>query len=201
MVRERKQKNKIFYLRILFIIIMLVITLKIIRGTFARYTTTARSSANIELAYYLLEEQSISQNLQLESILPRPSAYVYEFSVANYRGNDRTQTALEYEIAIKTTTNLPLTFGVNKKNSATNLITSNQTATDSDGTIFRYITVAGDEFGFTQNQQNIYELKIYFTEEPNAEYEGIVEYIEITINSHQKINNTNTNTNTNTNST
>ena len=191
MRKRRRKNNKILFLWILLAIIMIVITISIVRSTLARYSSTASSTANIELAYYLLGEESISQDLKLASILPQASPYVHEFSVANYKDGDRTQTALEYTIKIKMTTNLHLDVSVNKKNQSTNLVTSTRTEQDADGTFFKYITVQGDEFGYSTNQQNIYELKITFpTIYNSADYEGIIEYLQLTIESKQKISST-----------
>ena len=120
--------------------------------------------------------------------MPRATPYEYSFLVANNYNNERTQTALEYTIKITTTTNLPLEFSVHKDGENTELITSSVEQRDSDQTYFRYITVQGDEFGYTQNQQNIYKLEILFSDDyDDADYEGIIEYIQLTIESKQKV--------------
>ena len=78
----------------------------------AKYRSTAKSNADVDLAFYMFKEEDISQDLKLASILPREEPYEYTFSVANNDGKDRTETAIHYEIELKTTTNLPLTFKV-----------------------------------------------------------------------------------------
>ena len=188
MRRARKRKSRTLYIKLIIILATVIIAAGLIRGVFARYRTTGTSNANVDLAYYLFKEESISQSLKLASILPRSEKYQYTFSVANYEGTDRTQTALEYTIEITTTTNLPLSFEVHKQGETTDLIESQTTTQDSDGTYFKHITVTGDEFGFRQNQQNVYVIEVEFPERYNqAQYEGIIEYVEITIDSHQKI--------------
>ncbi len=154
----------------------------------AKYKSTGTSNANIDFAYYIVKEQSISQELKLQSILPRDEAYVYTFLVANHNETERTQTALEYTFKIKATTNLPLQYSVHRDGETTELITSITTDQDSDGTYFKNITIQGDNLGFRQNEEKTYKLEVIFPKQYNrAEYEGIVEYIEITIDSKQKI--------------
>ena len=44
--------------------------------------------------------------------------------------------------------------------------------------VFKYTTFDGDEFGFSENQQNNYQIKVTFPEQYNsAEYEGIIEIV------------------------
>ena len=188
--RKRKRRNNnIIYVRFILVIILLLITIGLIRGTIARYRSKGSSDANVDLAYYLLKSEDISQELKLDSILPREQPYMYTLSVANYDGNERTQTALEYDIEIKTTTNLPLQYQIYKSGEQNpQSIISTETTADSYGTYFKYTTFAGDEFGFSENQQNNYQIKVIFPEQYNsAEYEGIIEYVEITVKSRQKI--------------
>ena len=187
--RRRKRKIRQLYINTIIFIIIAFISINLINGVIAKYRSSATSSANVDLAYYIFKEESISQELKLQSILPRENPYIYTFLVANYKEEERTQTALEYTIKIKTTTNLPLQYKVHKENEDTDLVTEVKTEQDIDGTYFKYINVQGDEFGFRQNEENIYKLEIKFPPEYNlAEYEGIIEYIELTIDSKQKIN-------------
>lgn len=188
MQRRRKRKTRQLYFTVVFWIVIILFAINIIKSTTAKYKSTGTSSANVDLAYYVLKEQSISQELKLQSILPRDEAYVYTFSVANYNGTERTQTVLEYTLKLKTTTNLPLQYSVHLDGENTELITETRTEQDSDGTYFKYITIQGDEFGFRQNEENIYKLEVVFPKQYNhSEYEGIIEYIELTVDSKQKI--------------
>lgn len=190
MQRRRKRKIRQLYIRVVFWIILAIALISIIGDVTAKYKSTANSNAQVDLAFYIFKEESISQELKLQSILPRVEPYVYTFSVANYNGEERTQTALEYSIELTTTTNLPLTFAIHKQGETTNLITNITTTQDDDGTYFKNITMQGDELGFRQNQQIIYELEVTFPSNYNeALYKGIMEYIQLTIDSKQKISN------------
>lgn len=185
--RKRKAKIKIF--RFALLLILVVLAISIIKSTRARYRSTAQSTADVDLAFYLFHEESISQSIKLESILPSEDLYEYDFLVANNDGVNRTETAIQYSIEIKTTTNLQLNYSViDKAHPTVNLVTSSVTRQDDNGTYFRYITVTGGNFGFQQDEEVEYTLQIEFPESLSlAQYEGIMEYIEITVRSSQRI--------------
>ena len=186
---RRKQETKLKYLKLSLAIIAAIISIGIIGRTIAKYKSEAQSQANVDLAYYLLKDQSISQELVLASILPQEQHYYYDIRVANYDGNDRTQTALDYVIKIKTTTNLPLNYEVYKQpNLNTSVISSTTTTQDSDGTYFRNITLSTGSFGFAQNEEATYRIDVEFPDDYNsADYEGRIEYIAVTVESSQKV--------------
>ena len=187
--RKRKSKLKTLRTRLVYILIILLVSVQIVNHTRARYRSEADSEATVDIAFYLLDTDSVSQDLKIDSILPKSGAYTYDFSVANNYNGVRTETALTYTIQIKTTTNLHLGYSVHKKNQNTELITNDRTSANSDGTIFRYLTVTGGSFGVTSNEIDEYELDITFSTQYNtAQYEGILEYIQITIDSQQTIN-------------
>lgn len=189
MQRRKKRKTRQLYVKIVFWLIAGLALINIIGGVTAKYTSTANSNAQVDLAFYVLKEESLSQSLKIDSILPSATPYTYTFSVANYNGQERTQTAMEYSMKIVTTTNLPLTYVVHKQGQATNLITNTVTIPDSDGTYFKTLTIQGDEFGFSQNEQTIYVLEVTFPDtDKDSEYKGTPEYVQLTVDSKQKIN-------------
>ena len=188
MQRRKRRKTKQLYIKLLFLIIVILVAVNLIKNTNAKYKSSGAGDAEVDLAFYVFKEGAISQNLKIASILPRSQSYTYTFSVANNYQGERTQTALEYTIAMKTTTNLQLLYSVHKQGENTELITSTTTSADDDGTFFKYFTIQGDEFGFSQDQQIIYEIEVTFQTQFNqAQYEGIIEYVELTIDSRQKI--------------
>ncbi len=162
---------------------------RLIQNAFARYRSTATAQADVDLAFYFVKAGDISQDLKLERILPSRNKYIYSFSVANYDENNRTETSLDYTIEIKTTTNLPLNFSIVKQGETTNRITSTEAIADDDGTYFKYIIATGDTFGFDENEEDYYQIEIEFPEAYNSsQYEGIVEYLQLTVCSTQKTN-------------
>ncbi len=186
---RRRKKAKLLYKKIAFFIIAVLLVITTIRFTMSRYRSRGHSDANVDLAFYLFKEESISQELKLESILPRELPYEYNIYVANHDDTDRTETAIQYTIQLKTTTNLPLNFSVYKDdNTSEDLVTGIETKKDEDGTYFKYIDVQGGSFGFRNNEEATYKLQVTFPKIYNqSEYEGIVEYVQITIKSNQKI--------------
>lgn len=188
---RKKRQAKIKYIKISLFIVVLLITITIIGRTIARYRSAGQSQASVDVAFYLLKDETISQEISLSSILPRSTPYTYTFSVANNDGTNRTETAIEYSVELITTTNLPLNYRVYKQGAtSTNLIESTNNTPDSDGTYFKHMTLTGDEFGFEQNQQNVYVIEVEFPEQYNsADYEGRVEYLAIKVDSNQKIDN------------
>jgi len=189
MTRRRRRRNRrnLIYSRLICIIILLLIAVHFIQNGLAKYRSTATTQADVDLAYYFVKVDNISQDLKLESILPRAEKYTYSFSVANYDGTSRTETSLDYTIEIKTTTNLPLNFSIYKQGETTNRITSADVEPDDDGTLFKYIIATGDSFGFSENEIDYYQIEIEFPEKYNSsEYEGIIEYLQLTVYSTQK---------------
>lgn len=187
--RRKSYRKRIKYIRLAFIIILLFMTGRFIQNAFARYRSTATAQADVDLAFYFVKAGDISQDLKLERILPRTNKYIYSFSVANYDGNTRTETSLDYTIEIKTTTNLPLNYKICKQGETTNRITSTQPIADDNGTYFKYITATGDTFGFSENEVDYYQIEIEFPVAYNSsQYEGIVEYLQLTVCSTQKTN-------------
>ena len=70
----------------------------------------------------------------------------------------------------------------------TDLVESTQTIQDDDGTYYKKIKVTGGNFGFLQNEQATYKIEVEFPEDYNdSQYEGIIEYIQITIKSSQRM--------------
>ena len=188
MRKRRRRKIKGIYTRIALCILAIFAVLVLIKSSQARYVSSSQSNVDVNLAYYVVDEQSISQDLKLVDILPRTNAYTYSFSVSNFDGNDRTKTFLDYDISIKMTTNLPITIAIHKRGENTSVIDTVVEEQDDDGTYFRYITFEEATFGFTQNQTDIYDIDVTFPLSNNdAQYEGIIEYIQITLDARQKM--------------
>ena len=187
--RRRRRQTKLMYMRLIFFLVILILTIFLVRGILARYRSSAKSGANLDLAYYVFSEGRISQDLKLGSILPRSEPYTYTFSVDNNDGKNRTQVSLAYSIVIKTTTNLPLSYKVyNTEDTSTDLVQKTETSQDDDGTYFKYIYVQGGTLGFSKDEEATYQISVTFPEQYNlAEYENILEYVEISVDSKQRI--------------
>lgn len=166
---------------------MIIIILAIvIKGTSARYSSSGEAQSNVDIAFYLLNEETMSKEIVLENMEPRNEAYIYNFSVANNDGTNRTEVALEYTIEIIVTTNLPLVYKLYINDGAENLFENYETTQDEHGTYFKKIVSSKETFGFTENEKNTYRLEIEFPIEYNSiEYQGIAEALEIKVDAQQ----------------
>lgn len=188
-----KKKLKLV-IKLLVAILSLILLMRLISLTAAKYESFARTNADVEVAFYVLNKDYKTMTLNLENIFPRNIPYTYKFSVANTDGKNSAETDLEYELSIRTTTNLPITYELymneeyTDKN-ATNIIKTNEVKNDSeetDAAFFRYITTEKQTLQYTKPETNLYQLVVYFPEEYNTgEYQDVIEAIEITINSNQ----------------
>ena len=187
------KKNKRLYAKLIVLILCLCILLRIFTLVFSKYESSSQSIANVDVAFYLLHEDYKTMTLNLDSFLPRDEAYVYDFAIGNQNGEEKAEVDLEYELTIRTTTNLPLTYKLymNEKydtNGATNIIKENEIYQDEDGTYFRKMTTEKVELKYTEPKTNTYELVVFFPSNYNTEeYQDIIEAIEINVNGQQII--------------
>lgn len=183
-----------------YIVLLLVLTVFLIMATLltpttkSKYASETNSSAETQIAFYLLHEDYLTNSILLEEIAPRNAPYTYNFRIANTNGTSRTETDLQYDLSIRTTTNLPLTYELYLNetytdNNAEDIITDSDVVQDDDGTYFNVFTTSTKYFYHTYNETNQYQLVVYFPSTNISEiYQDIVESIEITVNSKQIIN-------------
>ena len=100
---------------------------------------------------------------------------------------------MEYDLKIRTTTNLPLEYRLYSNQNyndtdALNIITSDEITQDEDGTYFRIIKTNTESFSYKEKKENIYQLVVYFPQKYNTiNYQDIIEGIEISVDSKQVI--------------
>lgn len=187
---KRFDKKKFFkvskfnILLLIFIILILIIPL-----TFSRYESEVTSDFGIKTAIYVLDDAYTEVNVDLPDIIPSNNQYAYTFSVSNFKEDLRTQTNLTYDLWIRTTTNIPLTFDLFNTldyQTASSIVTSNEVTTDDDGTYFREIRTATKSFSNGEDEIEYYTLLITFPKEYNESiYHSLIELIEINIESKQ----------------
>lgn len=117
----------------------------------ARYRNKATASEEIEVAYYVIETDYQTQVLNLESMVPRKETYNYDITVSNEKNGIVTETAIEYIIQIKTTTNLPLKYALYDEKD-NNIIETTETIQDEDGVY--YINFTSQLKGFRSKKRN-----------------------------------------------
>ena len=190
-----KKKNEVRkrIIKLLILVFVLILLIKMISFTYSKYESRANTKPNIIVAFYVLNKDYQSMNLNLDELVPREEPYIYTFSISNTKGQKRCQTDLEYELSIKTTTNLPITYELYKNqnyndDNATSIKKTDEIIQDEDGTYFRIITTETESFSFREDETNIYQLVVHFPQEYNTiNYQDIIEGIEITVNSKQII--------------
>ncbi len=187
-INKRRFKSIVFG-TLLFILLLLTIFLTPM--TLSKYSTTTNSSAETQIAFYLLKATYQTSTVLLDEITPRNEPYTYTFSVSNTNGTKRTETNLEYDLSIKTTTNLPLSYrlylnSVYTDANAEDAITNSSIIQDDDGTYFNIFETDTKYFSHSYNETNNYQLVVYFPSNYVDEmYQDIIELIEIRIESKQ----------------
>lgn len=185
------KKLRRLYAKLVILVLCFLIIARIFVLVLSKYESISNSYANVDIAFYLLKEDFQTMTLNLASILPQNNAYTFEFSIGNQAGEDIAEVDLEYELTLRTTTNLPLTYELYMNQSytdqgATNIIKENTVNLDEDGTYFRTMTTDKITLKYTEGKTNLYQLVVYFPENYNQEnYQDIIELIEINVNGGQ----------------
>jgi hypothetical protein len=135
------------------IIICLIILILIgffikIRRTLARYKTDVTNDGNISVAFMIIQSNyTETQRLIFSELMPSNEFQEYTCTVSNHKGSIRTETNIEYEIKIKTTTYLPLEYKFYKKYIQDGGIIWKQcvavesVSADTDGTYYKTIVI------------------------------------------------------------
>lgn len=178
--------------KLIIALVIVILILVIVPTTFSKYQSISSSNSNVDIAFYIISSSMQTENLVMKEIGPSEEPYIYTFSVSNFENNKRLETKAKYNISINTTTNIPFTYKLYKVN-GTNLedVSLNEgIITDEDGMYFRVIKTADYEFGFIEDETDLYQLYIYYPEEYSTyEYQNILENISITIDSKQVLEN------------
>lgn len=154
----------------------------------SKFTSLVSSDANISIAFYVIDTEYQVEEIKLDKIVPSDTAYEYNFSVANYNKTKRLETNAEYNIVIRTTTNLNLEYELYENNSTDSAILSKELIQDEDGMYYNVIKTKKEQFGFKKNQINYYTLSIKFPlEYIDYDYQDMIESIEIIVLSKQVI--------------
>ena len=188
-IMEMIKKNKRLKLEIIVLLILLVMLCFLIPFTLARFRTEARGDAPIDIAFYLLNDTYTHQNITLDEMKPGDEKS-YTFSVSNTDGTNRSEVTLDYEIVIKTTTNLQLEYELDEIVSGvdTDVILSSNTISDEYGTYFKEIKTSSETFEYTDDETKLYKLTVKYPSSLKSHTnQDICESIEINVLSKQKI--------------
>ena len=189
----KNKKDKRVFIKALIIILGIIVATRLFVLILARYESMSNSVANVDVAFYVLKDDYKTMTTNLDSLLPQDDAYIYTFSIGNQDGTQTAEVDLEYELTIRTTTNLPLTYELYMNQQYTdsnsqNIITENKIEADEQGTYFRKLLTDKVSLSYKVATTNQYQLVVHFPKEYNTEnYQDIIELIEITVDSHQVI--------------
>ena len=179
------RKNKILLKKVIILILCILILIRIITLVMSRYETTADSEANIDTAFYILNEDYQEMTLNIDSLLHSANTNTYVFTISNEKDGNIAETDLEYNLKIRTTTNLPLTFELLENDNEITDITT-KTEQDSDGTYFKTIELGARYFRHSVRSINTYTLVVNFSEDYSSiDYQDVIELIEISVDSTQ----------------
>ena len=198
MINKKAFFKSLIVISLLIIIIVAVIQ---IRNTLARYETAATTERDVDVAFWVVDNSFQEERLLIEDIYPSTNPFEYTFTVSNFKDDKIAETDMEYEIVLTTTTNLPLSYEI-QRNGTTYSNKQEEIYTDSDGTVYREI-----RFGTTENPYPLimdtisnttntktkvtdtYTIKVTFPQEnsANLEYADLMEYIKIELTARQVI--------------
>lgn len=185
------KKLRRLYAKLVILVLCFLIIARIFVLVLSKYESISNSYANVDIAFYLLNEDYKTMTLNLASLLPQDNAYTFEFSIGNQAGGERAEIDIEYELSLRTTTNLPLTYELYMNQAytdlgATNIIKENTVAQDEHGTYFRTMTTEKITLPYTEGKTNLYQLVVYFPADYDQEkYQDIIELLEINVNGGQ----------------
>lgn len=195
-----KKEIQIYKLR--FVIFMLLFTcllfffLMLMRRTFSSYVSDASIEITSNYAAYIFEPKRLSFNLETDGIIPSDTPYVYRFTVSNFNDIRKSDVDLSYQISIRTTTNLPLTYRLYyEKNyneaGSQNIIDESTEIQDEDGAWYHNL-VSNQTFSmpYKTNTTHTFYLVIDFPimYSNKIMYEGMIDNIEIILDSKQIVN-------------
>lgn len=186
------KKRVRLYIKFTILLLCLFIVIRMFTLTVSRFQSKTNSNPNIDIAFYLLKEEYKSMQLNLGTIIPRSEPYIYYFSISNTDGVNTAEVNMNYNVKIKTTTNLPLSYALYLEDSETNeeinIITNNKVEKDEYDTYFRILETEDRIFYYTKPETNVYKLVITFPEIYNTiEYQNIIESVEILVDAKQII--------------
>jgi len=184
-------KNSV--LRITLLLAMIVFTVFIFPLTKSKYESKTVAVFKNDVAIYVLETSFKKTNINIPDLSPSSEPYVYKFTVANNDGTNFSEVDLEYDLYIKTTTNLPLKYELYLNEDytdpgAVNIFESEELITDEYGTFYRKVSIPTRYFYYDQPSTDMYTLVIDFPlSYNNSLYDDCIESIELVIDSKQVV--------------
>lgn len=152
-------------------------------GTLAKYSSLFSADASMEVAAFA-GGGTINFDVDLENISPGSTKTV-QFTVQNYDAEQACEVALNYEIQVETTGNLPLSFQLLGKREAGDTSADSVLAGSLDDTL----KAAGGKLPIASEggrKQHTYELSMTWSQgETDEDYSKEIDMVTVTVTTVQ----------------
>lgn len=174
-------------LRVSLIIIGFLMLLLVIGKSFSAFENEGQGTAISEIAFYMINAGTETQELKLGKVSPDSKEKYYIINVSNYNEAKISEVDMTYNLSIKTTTNIPVSYKLYLNDNTENIIGTKQLITDKDNMYFYKYNSISSEFNKNIKKTDKYKLAISFDEKYSAEtYQSLIDSVEITVTAKQK---------------
>lgn len=195
-MKKRKIDKKVFSKMIIILLLIgIIIALIQITRTAARYASKVSAEKQVDVAMYVMDSSfKDDTRLILEDLLPSDTAYEYTFSVSNNNGTKRTDVNMEYDIVITATTNMPLTYSIEKDGApceATETIIKEESG--ESYTYYKQIILTSEDnnlkFSHTEDKTDEFVIKVKFPKGYSTQdgYADLIENVRLEVTGRQII--------------
>ncbi len=180
-----KDKFKLFS-KIILLIFLILLLLLIIRVTLGSFESSGSGSAKASVAFYVFDVSNQTKSFRLSDIKPDGKDNIYNISVYNYSNNKVSETDLNYNLYVATTTNIPVNYSLYLNDEADNIMSNRELYTDNNGVYFYKYKSISRSFKHGVKTVDNYKLVVNFpTDYGSYEYQGLIDSIEITVDAKQ----------------
>lgn len=198
---DKKKLRKIVIILLSIAVIIAIILLG--RRALSRYQSDAQSSADVDVAFFLVKDSTQEEELYLSDIEPGVPK-TCNIEISNNNGTLRSETAIEYNLTLETTTYMPLDIdlywvteedGVEIKTKCKKIeAIISPTGKEITKTIQFFKNTTSDyfELGCNEDETAKFILEASLPEElpnnmENAQFSDLIDYIKIKLDARQKI--------------
>ncbi len=155
--------------------------------TYSYYSSSGNASGELAFATFIFEEEETSLiDIPLTNLVPG-SRVSHDFSVTNEVGGKISDVVLEYTITIKTQLLMPLTYELRDVTGTENLLLTCDSSSSRDSENIVVCKTEVIEMGNENVEVKNYRLDVIFPSTyTNPIYAGLVDYVDIEIDSFQK---------------
>lgn len=189
--------NKKVFRKMMIIILLIgiIIALVQITRTAARYASKVSAEKQVDVAFYVMDGSfQDDTRLILEDILPSDSTYDYTFTVSNNNGTKRTEVAMEYDIIVTATTNMPLTYTIEKDGASCDVTeTIIKEESGESYTYYKQLVLTSEDnnlnFSHTEDITDEFVIKVEFPKNYSTQdgYADLIENVRIEVVGRQII--------------